>query len=404
MRYPFQIFEDVVVPLFYPADSESLWKIDTASINALNRGLVGELTSSSVHSTPKRTSSSSSSSSSFSSPSSSPKRSIVSLAGGAGGKSLTYGEVIPSSIERHVIPQLGLRNGDVVVDLGSGTGKIPLQIALYSQVNGINVRCKGIELAHERHAYAERAYNGLSSVTLNDVSQQLEVAGQGSSSSSALVSALHQVASKVEAIEGDLLFADLTDVTVIFVNNTVFDPALMIKLSELLADRTRAPKLRKLVLLRALCCRHSSRCEKLNSACCAFEHPPIVTICHPTWCNETTLFTYNASPTWTRSQRWTAMAHEPQTPVRFSTQKVDQKKLRKFVEASTLSKILMRSTPTASTLVSSLALGERRKRKMSDISRDLSDGVDDLMMRIQKRSSEEPLSLSSTTDAVLLQK
>jgi hypothetical protein len=304
--------------------------------------------------------------------------------------------VIPSSIEQHVIPQLGLQNGDVVVDLGSGTGKIPLQIALYCQLMGINVHCRGIELAHERHAYAERAYNGLSSVTINDISRQLNSPSNVSSSSlssisspssSSLVSALHQVAKKVEAIEGDLLFADLTDVSVIFVNNTVFDPALMIKLSHLLADRSRAPKLRKLVLLRALCCRHSSRCEKLNSSCCAFEHPPIVTICNPTWCNETTLFTYDASPTWTRSQRWTTTitSQEPQTPVKVSAQKAVPKKETVNDEAASMSNLLL--TTQSSTRASSLGPGERRKRKMSEISRDLSNGVYELMSRIQKRTS-----------------
>jgi hypothetical protein len=258
------------------------------------------------------------------------------------------------------------------------------------------VHCRGIELAHERHAYAERAYNGLSSVTINDVSRQLNSPSNVSSSSlssisspssSSLVSALHQVAKKVEAIEGDLLFADLTDVSVIFVNNTVFDPALMIKLSHLLADRSRAPKLRKLVLLRALCCRHSSRCEKLNSSCCAFEHPPIVTICNPTWCNETTLFTYDASPTWTRSQRWTTTitSQEPQTPVKVSAQKAVPKKETVNDEAASMSNLLL--TTQSSTRASSLGPGERRKRKMSEISRDLSSGVYELMSRIQKRTS-----------------
>jgi hypothetical protein len=393
MKSSSTLFEDIIVPLLYPADSESLWKIDSASINALNRALAGELTSSSVQSTPKRStttssSTSSNSSSSSFSPTSSPKRSIISLAGGAGGKSLTYGEVIPTSIEQHVIPQLDLKNGDVVVDLGSGTGKIPLQIALYSQLNGINVRCRGIELAHERHVYAELAYQHLSQVSLKDLSERMKLKSSNqektysaSSSPSLLLSALQDIANKVEAIEGDLLFADLSDVTVIFVNNTVFDPALMIKLSHLLADRSRAPKLRKLVLLRALCCRHSSRCEKLNSSCCAFQHPPQVTICNPTWCNETTLFTYTVSQAWTLSKRWTSAidtystSFEPETPLR-SKHSSRNKKQQQQQEGDVGGGINLSITPTH---VPQIPLNERRKRKLSEISRDLSDGVEDLL-------------------------
>jgi len=402
------LFEDIVVPLLYPADSESLWKIDSASINALNRALAGEVTISSVQSTPKRstTTSTSSSSSSFS-PSSSPKRSIISLAGGAGGKSLTYGEVIPTSIEQHVIPQLDLKNGDVVVDLGSGTGKIPLQIALYSQLNGINVRCRGIELAHERHVYAERAYQNLSQVSLQDLSEKMKLKSNNqeksysdSSSPSFLLSALQNIANKVEAIEGDLLFADLSDVTVIFVNNTVFDPALMIKLSHLLADRSRAPKLRKLVLLRALCCRHSSRCDKLNSSCCAFVHPPQVTICNPTWCNETTLFTYTVSQAWTLSKRWTcaidtfSTSFEPETPIRIRSRQELLSRTKKLEQEGLLtsSDLLNNSTND----VHQIPLNERRKRKLREISRDLSDGVEDLVNNQSTTTKSSSIILSSS--------
>ena len=409
MKSSSTLFEDIIVPLLYPADSESLWKIDSASINALNRALAGEVTISSVQSTPKRYTTTSTSSSSFS-PSSSPKRSIISLAGGAGGKSLTYGEVIPTSIEQHVIPQLDLKNGDVVVDLGSGTGKIPLQIALYSQLNGINVRCRGIELAHERHVYAELAYQHLSQVSLQDLSERMKLKSSNqektysaSSSPSLLLSSLQDIANKVEAIEGDLLFADLSDVTVIFVNNTVFDPALMIKLSHLLADRSRVPKLRKLVLLRALCCRHSSRCEKLNSSCCAFQHPPQVTICNPTWCNETTLFTYTVSQAWTLSKRWTSAidtystSFEPETPLR-SKHSSRNKKQQQQQEGVVLDTNLS-ITPTH---VPQIPLNERRKRKLSEISRDLSDGVEDLLNQTVTTTTTTVLSSSKSIAKLLL--
>ena len=295
------LFNDIVVPLLYTSNDESLWKINSKSIIALNTSLAKEFTGSNISTNKAK----------LLNPISFTKKSIILLAGGAGGKSLTYGEVLPSSIEQHVIPQLNLVNGDVVFDLGSGTGKIPLQIAFYSYFNGINVKCKGIELSHERHMYAEQAYQRLLQVPLQELSDHMfsksfyKDTETVHSESHLLLNAFQDIANRVEAIEGDLLFANLSDVTVIFVNNTVFDPALMIKLSHLLADRSKAPKLRKLVMLRPLCYRHTSKCEKLNSACCAFEHPAQVTICNSTWCKETTLFTYTVNQAWTLSKRWT---------------------------------------------------------------------------------------------------
>ena len=44
---------------------------------------------------------------------------------------LTYGEVLPHSVEQKLVPMLGATSSsDVFYDLGSGTCKIPLQVAL----------------------------------------------------------------------------------------------------------------------------------------------------------------------------------------------------------------------------------------------------------------------------------
>lgn len=90
------------------------------------------------------------------------------------GKSLTYGEVKVHSIESHVIPGLKLQDDDVFYDLGSGTGKIPLQVAMYCVANGIkNVRCVGIELAKQRSDIATKAFGRIGSITLEILKEQI---------------------------------------------------------------------------------------------------------------------------------------------------------------------------------------------------------------------------------------
>ena len=142
------LFNRIIVPLLYGPDSTSVWRVDRSKISS------SPLSRSSLPTD----------------------------------KSLTYGEVLPSSVERHVLPLLALRDGDVVVDLGSGTGKIPLQIALAARALGLNgVSCRGVELARERHDAARRAYAKLSCISPADVEDLLgdEIASNRSSSTDA---------------------------------------------------------------------------------------------------------------------------------------------------------------------------------------------------------------------------
>ena len=284
------LFNRIIVPLLYGPDSTSVWRVDRSKISS------SPLSRSSLPTD----------------------------------KSLTYGEVLPSSVERHVLPLLALRDGDVVVDLGSGTGKIPLQIALAARALGLNgVSCRGVELARERHDAARRAYAKLSCISPADVEDLLgdEIASNRSSSTldmptpplsgdchqlsglaqrsaapsersaahplslaAVIASTLHDIALSVSAVEGDFLRAPLADATVVFVNNTVFDAQLMNSLADVLAA---LPRLRTLVLLRPLCSsRHGARCLAQSRACCRFSHPPLQGVCHPTWCASTTLFAY----------------------------------------------------------------------------------------------------------------
>lgn len=104
-----------------------------------------------------------------------------------------------------------------------------------------------------------------------------------------LVAHLRHAASRFYSVQGDFIVEDFTDATHIFVNNTVFEADLMLRLREKLAA---APSLKALTTLRKVCHRHTKRCEAKGESCGAFQHPPEQGICWPTWCAETTLFKY----------------------------------------------------------------------------------------------------------------
>ena len=63
----------------------------------------------------------------------------------------TYGEIMPTATAR-MVEQLGLGRGDVFYDLGSGIGKVVLQVAMSAPLD----RCVGIELVGSRHRIAQR--------------------------------------------------------------------------------------------------------------------------------------------------------------------------------------------------------------------------------------------------------
>jgi hypothetical protein len=59
---------------------------------------------------------------------------------------------------------------------------------------------------------------------------------------------------------------------------------------------TGCPRLRRVVCLRKLCYRHSSRCVRSVAPCVAFQHPPTAGTLEPTWCESTTVFAYDVLP------------------------------------------------------------------------------------------------------------
>ncbi len=63
----------------------------------------------------------------------------------------TYGEIMPTATDR-LVEHLRMRSDDVFYDLGSGVGKVVLQVAMRAPIK----RCVGVELARGRHRIARR--------------------------------------------------------------------------------------------------------------------------------------------------------------------------------------------------------------------------------------------------------
>jgi Histone methylation protein DOT1 len=63
----------------------------------------------------------------------------------------TYGEIMPTATDR-LVEHLRMRADDVFYDLGSGVGKVVLQVAMRAKIR----RCVGLELVRSRHRIARR--------------------------------------------------------------------------------------------------------------------------------------------------------------------------------------------------------------------------------------------------------
>lgn len=123
------------------------------------------------------------------------------------GSSPTYGEMMPGATHRLVL-HLGLGPRDVFYDLGSGVGKIVVQVAMTAAV----ARCVGIELVPRRHQIAQR-----------------------------ILSAAHDQgllrAAECRMRHGDFMRAQLGDATVVYACSTAFPTTLMNALAARLARR-----------------------------------------------------------------------------------------------------------------------------------------------------------------------
>jgi len=177
-------------------------------------------------------------------------------------KGLTYGEIHPESWEM-VLRLLKLLKDDILLDVGSGTGKVVIQTAIRSKIK----RCIGIELIAGRHNVAVRALGGL---------QQT----------------MPEIAGKITFINGDALTVDFPDATVVFIANHIFE----LQLNCDIFDKLRGlANLRAVVCMRPPCSRHREACRVRGLPCVyfyanfelAFEVP-----CQVSWASGAKLFVY----------------------------------------------------------------------------------------------------------------
>ncbi len=111
---------------------------------------------------------------------------------------------------------------DVFVDIGSGTGKVPWQVATQTP-------CKlayGIEIVESRHRMGEAALDG---VRRHALAVKRPRGDGGEAVDGSVWTALAAAADRTRLILGDFCdeSLDFSSVTVVFINNTVFQPDLM---------------------------------------------------------------------------------------------------------------------------------------------------------------------------------
>ncbi|KAG7391576.1 hypothetical protein PHYBOEH_006638 [Phytophthora boehmeriae] len=180
---------------------------------------------------------------------------------------MTYGEVSVESVSATILPFLKLGEDDVFFDLGCGTGKILVQAALQTP-------CKtaiGIELMQNRVLEGKKA---LARLKERDVSIL-----RGKS---------------IEVLQGDICEppeeAGLMNATVVFINNVMFGPVLMLKVLALLKDMR---KLKRVVMLRKICERHGhEKCTRAGNYCVEYVHPPDEAEIDVSWADKTSVYLY----------------------------------------------------------------------------------------------------------------
>jgi len=127
----------------------------------------------------------------------------------------TYGEIDPRGLARLMHQLGGLNKSDVFFDLGSGLGKAALQVFFGSEVS----RVVGIELSNSRHEWAVEA--------LGVIKQRWkEVDGM-----------LHAGGRSLQFFHEDILKADITGATVIWMGSLAFPPELMAQIGERILDQ-----------------------------------------------------------------------------------------------------------------------------------------------------------------------
>lgn len=137
---------------------------------------------------------------------------------------LQYGEVTYEGMEP-LYEALGLKNDDVFYDLGSGSGKIVLYVALRGQA----AKSVGLEVGERRHELASSACTNLA--------DQLET-------SKSHLPSLKQACSKMEVKLADICSYDHFDVSVVVFTNVCIDMQVQ---SRALNQCLKCPSFRRLV-------------------------------------------------------------------------------------------------------------------------------------------------------------
>ncbi|CAH0489513.1 unnamed protein product [Peronospora farinosa] len=182
---------------------------------------------------------------------------------------MTYGEVSVESVATTILPLLDLGENDVFFDLGCGTGKILVQAVLQTPCK----RATGIELMQNRVLEGHKALKRL---------QERDIAILRDK--------------QIKIFRGDIFVppeqARLMDATVVFINNVMFGPALMLKVMELLKDMS---KLRCVITLRKICERHGDvKCTRAGNFCIEYVHPPIEAEIDVSWADKTSVYLYES--------------------------------------------------------------------------------------------------------------
>lgn len=135
------------------------------------------------------------------------------LAVKATGGSSTYGEIMPAALD-HLIDALEPEPEDVFFDLGSGLGKVILQVAMTVQVE----QCIGIELVESRHREAMAAL------------ARARAAG-------------YLRTEDVRFRKADILRARLTGATILYTCSTAFPEGFMMRVAERVANLAEGVRL-----------------------------------------------------------------------------------------------------------------------------------------------------------------
>lgn len=160
---------------------------------------------------------------------------------------LTYGEVLYPGINT-LIDYVEVTHEDVICDLGSGIGKVPMQFFLKTPIR----RAFGIEASKTRYESSLKALARFKE-RFNELFQN--------------------GARSLEYFNGNFLEGDMSQVTLVYAASTCYGPKLMEKIGEMV---DKAPKVRCVMSLKPVPC-NTFRLDKVLEVQCSWDK---ATKCH----------------------------------------------------------------------------------------------------------------------------